>query len=253
MYDTKYKIGKYNTMRVVYQRSNMHAKGGYLNKDRFQVGEHQVKNYIQRMKKRRDTIRELIENNFEAGESKHIVLTFSDKALETYASSRECNAAFKSFIKKLKYRYIGFKYVAVIEIQKANARGKYHYHMVCNLPYVEHEKLLNLWGNGSVWIKENYDIEGIAGYVTKEMWKLNDLELRNEKAYLCSKGLKRNIEVRSWNQEEAELYKETAEKLKDVKGILDHKIENKYAGIIEYKKYKVKSDLFTAVPLAVKK
>lgn len=86
-----------------------------------------------------------------------------------------------------------FKYLAVIEFQE---RGAIHYHIICNLPYVPHKELQELWGNGIVWINCIQNADNVGAYVVKYMTKdTADKRLQNHKGYLCSKGLKRPIEV----------------------------------------------------------
>lgn len=54
------------------------------------------------------------------------------------------NLDFKNFIKRLKYKYPIFEYIAIIEKQK---RGLIHYHVVfLGLPYIKKETLQTLRG-----------------------------------------------------------------------------------------------------------
>ena len=255
MFEARYKISKNSIMRTVYEKSNVWSTGGNRQIGKAFIGEHEMKNYIQRQKTRKDVVKELIENNFVEGHTKFISLTFRNE-FETkmyegrvydelkYRHLHECNKEFKRFIQRLKYRFTGLKYVAVIELQKLKDRDVFHYHMVCNLPYIEHQYLLKIWGKGSVNIKNVNDIKGLIRYITKDMNDSTSHILRGEKGYLASRGLQRDIIVRSWKPEEKEEYENTKELLKGEKATLDHKSTNKYAGTIEYYKYNVKSDLF---------
>lgn len=264
MYETKYKISKNRIMRTVYEKANVWSAGGNHQIGKDFIGEHEQKNYNQRQKTRKDTVRELIENNFDVGHSKFISLTFRNET-ETkmdegyeyeelkYQNLSKCNPEFKKFIQRLKYRYTGLKYVAVIELQKLNERNVFHYHMICNLPYVEQKELLKIWGQGTVNIMDVFYMDGLVRYMTKDMNDSKSRTLKGEKGYLFSRGLQRDIIVRSWKPEENELYAKTKELLKGKEAILDHKSTNKYAGTIEYHKYNLKSDLFHATKKAKKK
>lgn len=109
------------------------------------------------------------------------------------------NSLIKTFIKRFNYHIFGskkskLKYLAVLERQKRKA---WHAHILLfEVPYVPHEKLLNLWGHGAVRInKVDVDSKENRGrYVTKYFEKgigQELLESFGKKAYLSSRNLLR--------------------------------------------------------------
>lgn len=121
--------------------------------------------------------------------NKFLTLTFS----ENVSSLQTANYEFKKFRERLEY-HTGkkLKYIAVPEFQK---RGAVHYHLLIDYPYVAWNKYVKVWGKGGVWItkvrKKNATGAYIAKYVTDSKW--TDLRFYKQKAYFCSKGLKRAI------------------------------------------------------------
>ncbi len=242
-------------MKAVYERANVWGKGGHHIRQKEIPGKHAFKNFLQRQSNRKAIVTELIENNFEVGISKFITLTFGNETITKeeegfefkeirFQEINECHNEFKKFIQRLRNLYPELKYVATIELQEKSGRRVFHYHMVCDLPYIEHSKLLKVWRNGSVWIENTTDIEKLSQYITKGFDKKILDHLNWKKGYLCSKGLRRDIVVRSWVAEENPVFLETKELLKDKKGVLVRKSTNKYAGTCEYTSYEVESKLF---------
>jgi hypothetical protein len=69
-----------------------------------------------------------------------------DPEAEKYKRLSYCNTLFKKFIQRMKYRYDGFRYVAVAAKQD---NGRWHYHLVCNLNYIPFQELHDCWGHGT--------------------------------------------------------------------------------------------------------
>jgi hypothetical protein len=156
-------------------------------------------NYLRRQQKRRDNIRRLITMNFDVKLSKFITLTFKDTKDFDIKSVRECNHQFTLFIKRLKNTYPSLEYVSVIEFQDLHDRGAVHYHMICNLPFIKKVELEKIWKNGYLKINAIDKVDNIGAYVVKYMTKENaDTRLQGLKAYNCSTGLERPLEVKSW-------------------------------------------------------
>jgi len=138
----------------------------------------------------KNSVRRLAIANFDE-HSRFFTATFKDNITNMdYANSQ-----FKKFIKKVKYSYGDFKYLAVVEFQK---RGAIHYHMLSDFGYIEHSDLEKLWGNGFVWIKDlltgnkGKPIDNIGAYIVKYMNKnIIDKRLMGKKAYFTSRNLKR--------------------------------------------------------------
>ncbi len=138
----------------------------------------------------RNNIRRLAIANFDEY-SRFFTATFKDNITNMdYA-----NGQFKKFIKRIKYKYGDFKYLAVVEFQK---RGAIHYHMLSDFGYIEHSDLEKLWGNGFVWIKDlltgnnGKPVDNVGAYIVKYMNKNNiDKRLMGKKAYFTSRNLVR--------------------------------------------------------------
>lgn len=133
-----------------------------------------------------------------------LTLTFSDDIEDIDYSNNE----FRKFIKRLcRYLYggkeSGLKYIATWEIQnkRAEKTGKnvIHYHMIMfDVPYISHEKLEQIWGNGYVSINKVDDVENKGLYISKYFAKDIDLKTHKKKAYFTSRNLKKPIEVETF-------------------------------------------------------
>lgn len=113
---------------------------------------------------------------------------------------------FSSFVKTLRYKFGKvFRYVTVPEFQE---RGAIHFHaMFWGLPdpvgkTERHTRLVaGVWGHGYVDIKITDGSPKLAGYISKYMAKnFIDYRLRGQKAYTCSRNLKRPEVVSGINQ-----------------------------------------------------
>jgi hypothetical protein len=146
----------------------------------------------------RNTLFRLVESNIRAhGKYKpvFVTLTYSDNISQL----RECNKNFKNFLKRLNYMIANgsgesLKYVAVPEWQK---RGAVHYHIVFfNLPYIDKFLLEDTWGHGTTNIQVVKKIRSMGAYLAKYFSKAcHDSRLYGQKAYMCSRGLKRPIDI----------------------------------------------------------
>ena len=157
-------------------------------------------NYARNCQTRRDTIRRLVSKNFDKGTSKFITLTFRDTELFNIKDVKQCNAEFKKFIKRLKYKYPNIRYVAVIEFQDKKGRGAVHYHMIMDVGFIPVKELEKIWGLGWIGINKIDKVDNLGAYVIKYMTVENaDDRLKGLKAYNCSTGLERPIEMVSWD------------------------------------------------------
>lgn len=130
---------------------------------------------------------------------------------------------FRYFVEKVN-RYIekeGFsndsnrmEYVKITELQKS---GRVHFHMLCNIPYIDQWELQTLWGNGIVNVKtinnmtlnkkdieirEDDDLENkygkITSYFSKEAASSSSTKkLKNRQLFTSSKGLRNPLQIRS--------------------------------------------------------
>lgn len=310
MEQKKLVISADSVTEVVYQNMNIRATGGRKEPKLFIETSADAamsqRNYAQRRKKRRETVKELITNNFCPGKSSMITLTFEapkspefqevlssrfnpyslDNLLveeydiaklpvqtipteelfieddgedepepapvniddifveddedepvwgympleqtkepepkEPFQELQKCNTEFKKFIQRMNYYYENFRYVAVMAKQK---KGNWHYHMFCNLPFIDYQELMEIWRNGGVYIskadKDSFEIQW--KYMLKNMSEDKAPDLAGEKGYLASKGLKRNVVYRSWQRDEAEQVQKIEQYVqKRTKPILQH-------------------------------
>lgn len=185
----------------------------------------------------RNEARRLVISNFDTS-SKFITLTFRDGSVNDVTDVRECNKAFERFIKRLRKRYEGFKYLKVIEFQDANNRGAVHYHFLSTLPFIPSEKLAEIWGHGFIGINRIEHVDNVGAYVTSYMLKdFDDKRLAGEKAYSTSKNLSRPIVL--YGHEAAEIIEQY---LKDKKEVFANSYESEYQGQITYKEYNLQRE-----------
>ena len=215
-----------------YQRLNVNGGG-----ERKGEGEYADENYKQSQRRRRNNIRQLICTNFDA-KSKFITLTFKDDIGIDIRDVQACNGYFKKFVLRLKRRYPGLRYVAVIEFQDKNGRGAVHYHMISNIPYVKKDELSKIWGAGFVKINSIDKVDNVGAYVIKYMTTdMDDKRLAGQNAYLHSKGLEKPVELVTWRKETAETWQEVHNALENEKPSYEATYESEVAGRCEYRQY----------------
>ncbi|WP_101909249.1 rolling circle replication-associated protein [Marasmitruncus massiliensis] len=258
-------------------------------------GGYYAENYIQRRRKRVATIKELITNNFNAHTSMNITLTFSNEILKKLAQNKinskrskkldtasnidssvstelpnkskdfssdfdatdvkKCNKLFKKFIQKMRYRYRDFQYVAVMAKQNS---GNWHYHMICNLPYIDYKEFKNVWIYGGFHLKrfqKASDLCRFKNYIIKNMEKDSFEDLHGKKAYLASKNLKRNIVCCSWKNDlkSQELFQNVNREYSDLNNKeFVKQVKNKFQTSFLHYRYKVKSSRFPPCKRATK-
>ena len=98
-------------------------------------------------------IRRLVNSNIHL--NKFVTLTFAENITDLKAT----NYIFNQFIKRLSYRHVGLEYLAVPEFQK---RGAVHYHMLCNLPFIEIKELENIWSQGFIKINKIDEVNNVG-------------------------------------------------------------------------------------------
>ncbi|CEP50774.1 Uncharacterised protein [[Clostridium] sordellii] len=170
---------------------------GYFNKiekqKREQTEDVKLENYFRSIKRTKETIRQLVNTNFTQNDSSFLTLTFKDNV-------QDYDIAFNfwdKFKKKVEYHYkIKLKYLGVVEFQK---RGSIHFHIcLFNVPYLEHDKLYNLWNKtckGGVYIEKigANDCDNVGAYITKYLSKdmddFFDNKYKGKKRYFKSRNL----------------------------------------------------------------
>jgi hypothetical protein len=142
----------------------------------------------------RNELYRLVDCNISAhGKYKPVFATLTYE--DNISDLRQCNGNFKNFLKRLNYRLgTSLKYIAVPEWQK---RGAVHYHIVFfNLPYIDKFLFEEIWGQGLTNIQVVKKLRSMGAYLAKYFSKAcHDSRLYAQKAYMCSRGLKRPVDI----------------------------------------------------------
>lgn len=155
--------------------------------------------------------------------NKFLTLTFAENLTDIEKARYE----FDKFVKRVKTEIKTFQYVVVIEFQK---RGAIHFHLLCNLPYVDSKKLAKIWGNGFIKINRIDHVDNVGAYVTKYMTKDNiDERLIGKKCYSMSKGLN---EPKEYTDEKD--VAEILENIESVKRVRSSEFDTEYYGKVRY-------------------
>lgn len=135
------------------------------------------------------------------GEDKFITLTYAKDMEDIVIANSDVN----KFIKRLRYRYGPFEYVAVPEIQHHRFE-KYgveviHYHIATfGLGFVPQEELLKIWGHGHVWIERIRDYRDPGAYMAKYLGKdFSEAKFCGHRRVFNSQHLHR-AEVHEWHK-----------------------------------------------------
>lgn len=143
------------------------------------------KNSVRAQKK----IRQLCNNN-PLLLHKFITLTFA--AVFKEHDIKQANYLYKKFCQRLEYfvrkNIPDFKleYLCVPELTK---EGNIHYHMLCNIPFIDIKLLQNIWNYGIVYINKIEDIENVAAYISSYVEKDFGIALAGSKHFLKSSGV----------------------------------------------------------------
>lgn len=217
----------------VWRYEKLNVNGGGRHEGEGVDSEH---NYANRQRARRNMIRQLAASNFDSS-SKFVTLTFDNDRDHDICDVKQSNAYFKKFIQRIKRKYDGFKYLAVIEFQDANSRGAVHYHMICNLPYIRKSELQEIWGGGFVKINKIDHVDNVGAYVVKYMTKdTSDKRLCGLNAYLHSRSLEKPAEVTTWHQSREE-WQPIHDALEKESPVYEATYTSEQAGRIEYRQY----------------
>lgn len=232
-----------NVLEVYQYQRVIVGKGGAI-REVGKEGSYKEKNYQQTTMRRREYVRRLALANFGRGDL-FVTLTFAENQTDV----QEANRAFRLFIMRLRRRYPGVQYLAVIEFQK---RGAVHYHVLINQSYIDQDALAKIWGQGFVWINSISHVDNIGAYLVKYMSKEHsDSRLMGQDGYLCSHGLKRWETFTEWeagraDREKRHPYLKSARRallanLRAALGKVDHVYssfyESDYVGCVLYVEY----------------
>lgn len=176
-------------------------------------------NYYNRMKKRRQEIREICWNNFDLPDVVMLTLTFDQKGNveKNFAQLEDAHQEFKRFIQRVNSHYENFKYLTTFSRQN---NGNWHYHVICNFQHsITNNEIMNLWKNGITYVSYIDTIEGYKKaitYLTDNMDESADA-LKGKHGYLCSRSVERDIKLVSWREEQFDEFVEAFTKVKQEK------------------------------------
>lgn len=172
-------------------------------------------NYYNRIKKRRNTIRELAYNNFEFDKSVLLSLTFDGSAGTDYVILENAHREFKKFIQRINSHYNNFKYLSTFNRQR---NGNWHYHVLCNFPAsISNTTITDLWGKGYTYITRfnqstRFDV-GVQ-YLIDNMEESAE-DTKGKHGYLSSSNLERNIILTSYKVEHEKEFDEVFARIEE--------------------------------------
>jgi len=134
-------------------------------------------------------IRRLVNSNPQL--NKFMTLTFA----ENITDLKTTNYIFNKFVLRMSYKIPNFQYLAVPEFQK---RGAVHYHLLCNLPFIEVSELQEIWGQGFIKINKIDNVNNVGAYVSKYLGKEMDERTFGKKKFFRSQNLQKSIEILGW-------------------------------------------------------
>ena len=181
------------------------------------------------VKRARSAIRRLVNSNSDL--NKFLTLTFADNVTDFI----KANAEFENFIKRVRRIYKDFKYLAVPEFQK---RGAIHYHLLCNLEFVDVNEFAKIWGFGFIRLNKITNVDNVGAYVCKYLGKMNfDKRLFKKKKFFYSRNLLKPLVVDKLS-EVLDLL--SFFNLKSLDKKFNITFDSKWFGVVEYTQYKIK-------------
>lgn len=184
------------------------------------------------VRRTRTKIRRLVNCNQDL--VKFMTLTFNISVKDL----NEANPYFQNFVKKLRRRYKDFKYICVPEFQPKSQRV--HYHLLCNIPYIDNNELTQLWGNGFTFIRMIDNVDNLGAYICKYLGKANfDTRYFKKQKFFYSLNLLKPIII-----DDLEKVIHIINNLPTEIGIFLYRLTTfdfytKYLGNIQYKQYKL--------------
>lgn len=220
----KLKIGRKRTHVTTYENMALQTTSP-IKKDKPQKIKRSIPsdyakfNYYNRMKKRRQEIREICWNNFDLPDVVMLTLTFDQKGNveKNFAQLEDAHGEFKKFMQRVNSHYENFRYLATFSRQN---NGNWHYHVMCNFQHsITNGEITNLWKNGITYVSYIDTIEGYKKaitYLTDNMDESADA-LKGKHGYLCSRSVERDIKLVSWREEQFNAFVEAFTKVKQEK------------------------------------
>ena len=158
--------------------------------------------------------------------NKFMTLTFA----ENITDLGQANYIFNQFIKRITYKYGDFEYLAVPEFQK---RGAVHYHLLCNLPFIEVAELEAIWGQGFIKINKIDEVNNVGAYVCKYLSKdMFDERTFGKKKFFRSQTLSEAVILIGWWA-----MKFFNRVLQTLTPVFEKKFNSEWLGDVEYKAY----------------
>lgn len=176
-----------------------------------------------------------------------LTLTFDENKFENKKDITEfekCNYLFMTFIQRLKYNFLGIKYLAVPEFQgdyyfctniKKEFGGAIHYHLLLN-QMVDTKKIEKVWRHGFVKINKIKSINNVGLYVSKYLSKESfNRKYFGKKKFFYSRNLNRPQEFKGQECETMLAdYSPPPEK------VYEKEFSNKYRGEVMVNIYQIK-------------
>ena len=185
-------------------------------------------NYHNRMKKRRQEIREICWNNFDLPHVVMLTLTFDQKnnTEKNFTHLEEAHREFKKFIQRVNSHYQDFRYIATFSRQQ---NGNWHYHIMCNFQQsITNAEIKTLWKIGITYVSYIVTRDGYnraIQYLTDNMNESADA-LKGKHGYICSRSIERDIQLVSWREEQFNEFLEAFEKVKENKRTILYETKN---------------------------
>lgn len=155
--------------------------------------------------------------------NKFLTLTFAANV----QNLDEAHHAFDVFMKRLRRFYATLQYVSVVEFQK---RGAVHFHLLCNLPYVDVAEVADMWGCGFVKLNRIDNVNNVGCYVSKYITKDSiDDRLCGRRCYAMSRNLNQPIVITDDVEVEKQL-----ERIDDVEIVYTNTYETEQNGLCTY-------------------
>lgn len=185
-------------------------------------------------------IRRLVNSNPQL--KKFMTLTYGSPVLDLEVSNKH----FNNFIHRLrrlknkdgKLMFPNFQYLAVPEFQKNSRRV--HYHLLCNLPFVDENYITQIWGHGFAFLRNVYHVTNLGAYISKYLTKESfDTRYFRKRKYFYSYDLLRPLVVDKLRQVYTILKNIPIVMPQYAEKIYEKEFCTKYLGVVRYKQYRV--------------
>lgn len=180
------------------------------------------------VRRTRIKIRRLVNCNQDL--DRFMTLTFNSSITDLTVA----NPLFRLFIKRLTRIYPKFKYLCVPEFQPNS--GRVHYHLLCNIPFIEKLDLERIWGNGFVFLRKVDKVDNMGAYICKYLGKANfDTRYFKKNKFFYSQNLLRPLIIDKIDQI-IHFFKNLPQTCQT---LFKASFDTKYLGRIDYLQYKM--------------